>query len=98
MKYMIEISEPKFEKMAEYTEKMLKYGGRLMSCISELGEEHGIHFREHEHDGYGRYGRHEDGMNERYPYMGGGHIMYRDHDDDDEDEMNERRRRSRRYM
>jgi hypothetical protein len=92
---IIEISEPKFEKMAEYTEKMLKYGGKLMSCISEVGEKHGMNFREHdgEHDGYGRYGHpHEKEMHERYPYMGGGHIMYRDYDED-EYEMDERRGR-----
>ena len=92
---IIEISEDKFEKMGELTEKMLKYGGRLMSCISELGDEYGISFREHdmhrEHDSYGRYGHPHDGMSERYPYMGGGHINYRD--DDDDEEMRERRRK-----
>ena len=56
---IIEIKEDKFEKMAEYTEKMLKYGGKLMSCISELEEETGMGHRG------GRYGgnmgyRHED--------------------------------------
>ena len=40
--FMIEIKEDKFEKMAEYTEKMLKYGGKLMSCLSEVGEEYGM--------------------------------------------------------
>lgn len=88
---IIEISEDKFEKMGELTEKMLKYGGRLMSCISELGDQYGISFRDHEggmhheHDGYGRYGHPHEGMGERYPYMG-----MRD-DEDYEDEMNERR-------
>ena len=101
---VIEISEDKFGKMAEYTEKMLKYGGKLMSCISEMGEEYGMSFRDEEryrerggmnyreHEEYGRYGKHSGGMNERYPYMGGSHIMYRDHDEDDY-EMGERRRR-----
>ena len=44
--FMIEIKEDKFEKMAEYTEKMLKYGGKLMSCLSSVGEEYGMSFRE----------------------------------------------------
>lgn len=54
---MIEIKEDKFDKMAEYTEKMLKYGGKLMSCLSEVGEEYGISFR-----GEGSY---RGGMNYR---------------------------------
>ena len=82
--FMIEIKEDKFEKMAEYTEKMLKYGGKLMSCLSEVGEEYGMHFRE----------MHDDEM--RYPHTP---MHYRDNDDYDEDEMNERRyRRSGRSM
>ena len=59
---MIEIKEDKFEKMAEYTEKMLKYGGKLMSCLSEVGEQHGMSFRDDE-----MY-REPREMNERYPY------------------------------
>lgn len=97
---IIEIREDKFEKMGELTEKMLKYGGRLMSCISELGDEYGINFREHE-DEY-----HRSMMGNRYhePYMmnnrySGGRINYRDHEeweDEDMDDMHERRSRSRR--
>lgn len=79
MGYMIEITEDKFDKMAEYTEKMLKYGGKLMSCLSDTGEEYGMNYREHED--YGRYGK-RSGMN------------YRD-DEWDEDEMSERRSRRR---
>lgn len=80
---MIEISEHKLDKATDYAEKMLKYGGKLMSCLSDMGEEYGMNYREHEE--YGRYGKHSGGMNERYPYMG-----MRD-DEDYEDEMNERR-------
>lgn len=89
--YMIEIKEDKFEKMAEYTEKMLKYGGKLMSCLSEVGEEHGYGHRE----GYGmRYGSGST-INSRYGYG------MRDDEDWDEmderyDDMNERRGRRRR--
>ena len=35
---MIRIEEGKKDKMSEYAEKMLKYGGKLMQCIEELGE------------------------------------------------------------
>lgn len=95
----IEIKEDKFEKIAEYTEKMLKYGGKIMSCLSEIGEEYGMNFRE---DGYGnRYGErggmnYRDGEDYRRSMMGsrGGSMGYRE--DDDDDEMNERRGRRRR--
>lgn len=40
--YFIEIEEGKVDKMAELAEKMLKYGGKLMSCIEELSEESGM--------------------------------------------------------
>ena len=33
---IIEITESKVEKMSDYAEKMLKYGGKLMQCIEEL--------------------------------------------------------------
>ena len=94
---IIEIKEDKFEKMAEYTEKMLKYGGKLMSCISELGEEYGMSFREGDGGNYGnrggRYGNRYDEMEMRGGYGSRGSMGYR-HDDEDEDEwdsMNERR-------
>ena len=32
-------TESKKEKLSEYAEKMLKYGGKLMQCIEELGED-----------------------------------------------------------
>ena len=96
MGYMIEISESKVEKMSEYVEDMLWAGGELMHCLEKMkgesgyGERGGMNYREHEE--YGRYGKHSGGMNERYPYMGGSHIMYRDQEED-EYEMGERRRR-----
>ena len=94
--YMIEIKEDKFEKMAEYTEKMLKYGGKLMSCLSEVGEEYGMQLREGSYGNrggqggsYGRYGNRYEDMDMR----GRGSMGYRDEDDDwdDDDEMSERR-------
>ena len=33
---MIEISESKVEKMSDYAEKMVRYGGKLMQCLEEL--------------------------------------------------------------
>lgn len=91
----IEIKEDKFEKIAEYTEKMLKYGGKIMSCLSEVGEEYGMSFRE---GGYGDRGmnyrdnredsHYRSGYGSRY---GGGNMGYRD--DDEWEEMKERRRR-----
>lgn len=91
--YMIEIKEDKFEKMAEYTEKMLKYGGKLMSCISELGEEHGMSFRDgmnyRNEDEYSRsMMRNQRGYNSR---------GYNERDDEDwDDEISERRNRRKR--
>lgn len=37
MGYMIEITENKVNEMSELVEKMLKYGGKLMHCIDEMG-------------------------------------------------------------
>lgn len=36
---VIRIEESKKEKMTGYAEKMLKYGGKLMQCLEELGED-----------------------------------------------------------
>ena len=35
---IIKISESKKDKMSEYAEKMLRYGGKLMQCLDELDE------------------------------------------------------------
>lgn len=35
---IIKITESKKEKMADYAEKMLRYGGKLMQCLDELDE------------------------------------------------------------
>jgi hypothetical protein len=82
---VIEINESKFDKMSEYTEKMLKYGGKLMSCLEELGEEHGYDHR----GGYGN--RYDDEYSSRYG-MGRYGMGYRDDEDEwDDEKMNERR-------
>lgn len=95
---IIEISEDKFSKMAEYTEKMLKYGGKLMSCISEMGEEYGMSFRDDDEMGYrGNYGnRSRSMMGNRGGYGNRNYgernsMGYRDDEDDDWNEMGERR-------
>ena len=36
---IIKITEEKKEKLSEYVEKMLRYGGKAMQCIEELGED-----------------------------------------------------------
>lgn len=41
MGYMIEITESKVSEMSELAEKMLKYGGKLMQCISECQDGQG---------------------------------------------------------
>lgn len=35
---VIKIEESKVDKMSDYAEKMLKYGGKLMHCIEELSD------------------------------------------------------------
>ena len=81
---VIKIEEGKVDKMSDYAEKMLKYGGKLMSCIEELSE-----------GGYGERDDDDDwedddmGMREGYRGGRGG----------DRDERGMRRsRRTGRYM
>lgn len=101
---IIEIKEDKLEKMGELTEKMLKYGGRLMSCISEIGDEYGMSFRHGDDDmdyrDYGRYGNRSE-KSRHYPMSHYGmrdEMKYRD--EEEWEEINERRRRDSRgrYM
>ena len=52
------ITEEKKEKLGEYTEKILRYAGKLMSCVEHLENES----EDEEDDAYGeRYG-HRMGM------------------------------------
>lgn len=46
---IIKITESKKEKMTDYAEKMLKYGGKLMQCLEEL-EEGGMGERDEDDD------------------------------------------------
>jgi hypothetical protein len=91
--YMIEIDESKVDKMSELAEKMLKYGGKLMSCIEELSEESGMG----ERGSYGNRGPGGGSMGNRYIERDGaggnrGGYGQRDDDEDDEEErMGERR-------
>lgn len=39
MGYMIEITEDKFDELSENVEKMLRYGGKVMSCIDGMRRE-----------------------------------------------------------
>lgn len=72
---IIEITESKVEKMSDYAEKMLKYGGKLMQCIEELSEGEGMGRRDREReydDDDDRY----DEMGERGGYSGSGRGGY----------------------
>lgn len=83
MGYMIEITEHKLEKATDYAEKMLKYGGMLMQCLSQWEEESG--YGERSGSSYGsRYG----GYGSRY---GERSMNYRDEEEWADEEMNERR-------
>lgn len=89
--YMVEITEDKIDKATEYAEKMLKYGGKLMQCLSEWQEEGGMDEREGApYMNRNRYGEREE-QGGRYGNRGGGSMGYRD--DDDDWDMQERRRR-----
>ncbi len=41
MAYIIEITEDKFEELGENVEKMLRYGGKVMSCIDHIRRKSG---------------------------------------------------------
>lgn len=99
--YMIEITEQKLNKATDYAEKMLKYGGMLMQCLTEWEEESGMGERggmNYRGGSYGsRYGQGGGRYGNRYDEMGyrGGYGM-RDDDEWEDEEMGERRRRNRR--
>lgn len=65
--FMIEITEDKFDGLYENAEKMLKYGGKLMSCLEEMkgGDRYRERNRMPDYRGYGG-GRH--GMREHDEY------------------------------
>ena len=94
MGYVIEISEHKLDKATDYAEKMLKYGGMLMQCLTEWEDEGG--YGERSGHGGGSYDS-RYGMRSRYDNYGQrGDYGYRDDEWEMDDEMGERRRRSRR--
>lgn len=79
------VTESKKEKMSEYAEKMLKYGGKLMQCIEDLGDDDmGERWEDDYYRERGGYGNRDGGgYGNRY-----GNRMH-----DDDDDMGERRRR-----
>lgn len=93
MGYIIEISEHKLDKATDYAEKMLKYGGMLMQCLTEWEDESGYGERGGSQGGYSR-----SMMGSRGGYgMRGGDMSYRDEEEWEDDEMmGERRGRRRR--
>lgn len=54
MATIIEIQDDKLQCLSEYTEKILRYGGKLMQCIDEL--ENKSKYNEY----YGRERKHHD--------------------------------------
>lgn len=98
---MIEITESKLDKLTECTEKMLKYGGKIMQVLEEL--EGGDLEERSERGNYGQRGYSSGSGGGSYGNRGGGSYgsrsMYGNRmDEDDEDEemgMGERRRRRR---
>ena len=82
--FMIEISEHKLDKATDYAEKMLKYGGMLMQCLSEWGEESGYGERGDEEYRRSMMGN-RMGFGSRY---GGMNLR---EDEWEDDEMSERR-------
>lgn len=99
MGMMIQIEESKFDKLSDYTEKMLKYGGKIMSCLSEIEEERGGMGHR---GGYGMRGGQGGGSYGGRYGQGGGSMNYRDDeewgdwDEEDDDEMMMGQRRGRR--
>lgn len=83
---MIEISESKVEKMSDYAEKMLKYGGKLMECLEELSSAEDMGERWNDDDRYfdeenmgerGGSSRGGSGMGQRRGVRGTGRSRYR---------------------
>lgn len=103
MGYIIEISEHKLDKATDYAEKMLKYGGMLMQCLTEWEDESGYGERGGSQGGYSRsmMGSRGDYGSRNYGSRGGynqrGDMGYREDEEwDDEEMMHERRGRRRR--
>lgn len=92
MGYIVEISEHKLDKATDYAEKMLKYGGMLMQCLTEWEDESGYGERGGSQGGYSR-----SMMGSRGGYNQRGNMGYREDEEwDDEEMMHERRGRRRR--
>lgn len=100
MGYIVEISEHKLDKATDYAEKMLKYGGMLMQCLTEWEDESGYSERGGNQGGYSRsmMGSRGGSYGSRGGYgMRGGDMSYRDEEEWEDDEMmGERRGRRRR--
>ncbi len=94
--FMVQIEESKLDKMSEYAEKMLKYGGKLMSCLEEMSEESGMGERGGSYGNRGEGGRSMMGGrggygNRGYGERGGYGNREEEEDWDEYEEMNERR-------
>ena len=63
MATIVEIKEDKLEHLTEYTEKVLRYGGKLMQCLEEL--EGKSKYDEYRGTDY-KYGDHKSKERERW--------------------------------
>ena len=66
---IIEITENKMSDLYEYAEKMLKYGGKMMSCLEDLKEGkmgHRGYGNRYDNDGYGERDWEEDDEDSGY--------------------------------
>ncbi len=97
---IIEITEDKFEELSENVEKMLRYGGKVMSCVDTLKRKHhmmhernnmdyrdGGYMNERDDERY-RYEQEETRMNERGQYALGDRERYSEHASDNFNERN----------
>lgn len=89
---MIQITDDKVNKMSDLCEEMLAIGGKLMSCIEQMGHESEMGERRHR----GMIGMREPmGYGERYGNMGGMRYPYDETPNEDWSEYGDRRMRRR---
>ena len=47
MTTIVEIKEYKLQHLAEYAEKVLRYGGKMMKCVEDLESSHKESYKHH---------------------------------------------------
>lgn len=61
---VVQVTESKLESLTDCASKMLHYGGKLMTCLEELGGE------EYSEEGYGERGYGDGGYAQRMGHRG----------------------------